>query len=116
MMSARDPRAARRGQAQVEEEESSRGAAFGKALLFIVLALAIGAGAAYGYYLYSTPKLPASLSQPATTPGAGATGATGATGARYAGHTIHTAYAQPHIAQSASHTITFVTQSDAGQA
>jgi len=30
----------------------------------IFMALLIGAGAAYGYYVYSTPKLPAGISQP----------------------------------------------------
>ena len=69
----RDPRAARRGMAQQEEEEetTSPGAAIGKALMAIVLALALGAAAAYGYYLMSTPKIPAHLSQPSGTPGAG---------------------------------------------
>ncbi|MDE3231476.1 MAG: hypothetical protein KGO05_16475, partial [Chloroflexota bacterium] len=62
----RDPRALRRGFAQEEEEEETSGAAaFGKGLLTIVLALLIGAGAAYGYYVVSTPKPPA-----ATTPSA----------------------------------------------
>ncbi len=63
----RDPRAARRG--AVEEEETTSGAgAFGKALLAIVLALVIGAGASYGYYVVSTPKAPTSAIQPTTTP------------------------------------------------
>lgn len=63
----RDPRAARRG--AVEEEETTSGAAaFGKAMLAIVLALVIGAGASYGYYIVSTPKAPTSAAQPTTTP------------------------------------------------
>jgi len=70
MMDARDPRA-RRGQVEEEEEETSRGAAFGKAVLAIVLALVIGAGAAYGYYLYSTPKIPTGVSQPNSAPTSG---------------------------------------------
>ena len=69
----RDPRAARRGAPQQEEEEetSSPGAAIGKALMAIVLALALGAGAAYGYYMFSTPKIPANVGQPSSTPAAG---------------------------------------------
>lgn len=59
----RDPRA-RRGMPQPEEEETSGAAAFGKGLMAIFMALLIGAGAAYGYYIYSTPKLPAGISQP----------------------------------------------------
>lgn len=63
----RDPRA-RRGMPQPEEEETSGAAAFGKGLMAIVMALLIGAGAAYGYYVFSTPKLPAGLAQPPSAP------------------------------------------------
>lgn len=61
----RDPRA-RRG-VPVEEEESGSGV--GTALGAIVLALILGAGAAYGYYTISTPKLSGSAS-PVVTPAA----------------------------------------------
>ncbi|MFI5277799.1 MAG: hypothetical protein ACHQ1E_11060 [Ktedonobacterales bacterium] len=63
----RDPRA-RRGMPQPEEEETSGAAAFGKGLMAIIMALLIGAGAAYGYYVYSTPKLPAGIAQPPAAP------------------------------------------------
>ncbi len=63
-----DPRGLRGGQAEDEEEAASRGAVFGKALLAIVLALVIGAGAAYGYYIYSTPKVPSNAGQPSSAP------------------------------------------------
>jgi hypothetical protein len=70
----RDPRAARRGAPQSEEEEeTSPGAAIGKGLLAIVLALVIGVGAAYGYYVVSTPKIPVNnAAQPSSTPSPGA--------------------------------------------
>ena len=54
-----------------EDEETSGAAAFGKALMAIVMALLIGAGAAYGYYVYSTPKIPANISQPSASPTSG---------------------------------------------
>ena len=38
------------------------------------MALVIGAGAAYGYYLYSTPKPPANAAQPSGTPAGAARG------------------------------------------
>lgn len=38
----------------------------------IILALAIGAGAAYGYYIMSTPKAPVNNGQPSSTPSSGA--------------------------------------------
>ncbi len=76
MAGARDPRAARRDEA-ADEDATSPGAAFGKALLAIILALLIGAGAAYGYYIYSTPKIPANAAQPSTTPASGSGGSTG---------------------------------------
>lgn len=57
-----------------EEEETSGAAAFGKALMAIVMALLIGVGAAYGYYVYSTPKIPASNSQPSASPASGSGG------------------------------------------
>jgi hypothetical protein len=78
MAGARDPRAARRGDAATEEDTSSAGAAFGKALLAIIMGLVIGAGAAYGYYMYSTPKIPASVIQPSTTPASKSSGSQGA--------------------------------------
>lgn len=68
----RDPRAARRGAQQDEEETSSAGAAIGKALMAMILALVIGAGAAYGYYIVSTPKIPVNNAAPTTTPTTGA--------------------------------------------
>ncbi len=61
-----DPRA-RRGAAVEDEEESTGGV--GKAIGAIVLALLLGAGAAYGYYTFSTPKLNVSAS-PGATPAA----------------------------------------------
>lgn len=107
MMNARDPRA-RRGFAQAEEEEESSGAAaFGKALVAIILALVIGAGAAYGYYIYSTPKLPANVGQPSSTSGSGSLGAP------YAGHAA--AHTQPPTVESAAHTIAYITLGDARQ-
>lgn len=57
-----------------EDEETSGAAAFGKALMAIVMALLIGAGAAYGYYIYSTPKIPANISQPSASPTSGSGG------------------------------------------
>lgn len=54
-----------------EEETGSRGAVIGKALLAIGLALVVGAGAAYGYYVFSTPKVPANAGQPNATPVSG---------------------------------------------
>lgn len=69
----RDPRA-RRGAQVEEEEESSGAAAFGKALMAIFMALLIGVGAAYGYYVYSTPKIPASATQPSASPASGSGG------------------------------------------
>lgn len=57
-----------------EEEETSSAAAFGKAVMAILMALLIGVGAAYGYYVYSTPKIPASSSQPSASPASGSGG------------------------------------------
>jgi hypothetical protein len=93
MMNARDPRAARRGLAQIEEEEESSGAgAFGKALVAIVLALVIGAGAAYGYYIYSTPKIPSNVGQPNAAP------TSGASGLSVDGHALSARFVQPAVA------------------
>jgi hypothetical protein len=64
----RDPRAARLGAVEEEEETASGAAAFGKALMAILLALVIGAGGSYGYYIFSTPKAPANVSPPTATP------------------------------------------------
>lgn len=97
MAGAHDPRAARRGEA-VEEEESSNAAVVGKALMAIILALLVGAGAAYGYYMYSTPKPPANTAQPSTTPASGAGGSTGVLGVSIA----HTA---PVSAQRDAHVL-----------
>lgn len=36
--------------------------------MVILLALVIGAGASYGYYVMSTPKVPVDASQPKSTP------------------------------------------------
>lgn len=66
----RDPRAARFGAVEDEEETTSGAAAFGKALMAILLALVIGVGASYGYYVFSTPKAPPSVSPPTATPSA----------------------------------------------
>ncbi len=70
-----DPRA-RRGAAVEDEEETSGGA--GKAIGAIVLALLLGAGAAYGYYTFSTPKLTVSAT-PGATPAASPSAKPGAT-------------------------------------
>lgn len=67
----RDPRSRRPGAGRpIEDEEESSGGA-GKAMGAIVLALLVGAGAAYGYYVVSAPKLnvdtaPATASPTAT--------------------------------------------------
>ena len=100
MAGARDPRAARRGFTAVEEDTSSAGAAFGKALLAIIMGLIIGAGAAYGYYTYSTPKIPASVAQPSTTPASGSGGSLGT------GDIAHARYAP--IEASGGSPVTFV--------
>ncbi len=74
-INARDPRARRLAAQQEEEEESGSPAAdVAKALGAIVLALVLGAGSAYGYFVVSTPKLQVSPNQqaiptsPASTP------------------------------------------------
>jgi len=108
MMDARDPRA-RRGQVEEEEEETSRGAAFGKAVLAIVLALVIGAGAAYGYYLYSTPKIPTGVSQPNSAPTSGTpasgTPASGSSGSSYSPHSTTRSAPLPAAFSGLSHTV-----------
>ncbi len=81
---ARDPRARRfAAQQEEEEEKGSPAAAFAKAIGAIVLALVLGAGSAYGYFIMSAPKLhvppsqqaipTAPASTPSTTPSASAT-------------------------------------------
>lgn len=74
-INARDPRARRLAAQQEEEEESgSPAAAVAKAIGAIALALVLGAGSAYGYFVVSTPKLHVSPNQqaiptsPASTP------------------------------------------------
>lgn len=78
----RDPR---RGAAE-EDEDTSPAAAFGKAVMAIILALMIGAGLAYGYYVYSTPKLSTNNAQPAQPAGA----SSGAIAAPFASHEAST--------------------------
>lgn len=53
-----------------DEEEGSPGAGIAKAIGAIVLALVLGIGAAYGYYVLSTPKLQATPYQPPANHGA----------------------------------------------
>lgn len=68
-----DARGARPGAAAEDEEDtSSKGMGFGKALGIILLALILGAGAAYGYYMLSAPKPPATTTQPGASPATGA--------------------------------------------
>jgi hypothetical protein len=124
MMDARDPRA-RRGQVEEDDEETSRGAAFGKALLAIVLALVIGAGAAYGYYLYSTPKIPAGVSQPNSVPASGTpasgtpasgtpasgTPASGSSGSSFSPHTTTRSAPLPAAFSGLSHTFILLASS-----
>jgi hypothetical protein len=62
----RDPRARRLAAQQEEDEEGSPGAGFAKALGAIVLALALGAGSAYGYFIVSVPKLHVPAGQQST--------------------------------------------------
>ena len=70
----RDPRARRLAAQEDEEEKGSPAAGIAKAFGAIVLALVLGAGSAYGYFVVSTPKLNVTPSQqavptaPATTP------------------------------------------------
>jgi hypothetical protein len=64
----RDPRMMRRGlvpDEDEEEEESSLTA--GKALLIVVLMFVLGAGGAYGYFKFSTPKVSSDSPTPAST-------------------------------------------------
>lgn len=61
-LNGRDARG-RRFAAQDEEEETSAGATAARALGSIVLALALGGGVAYGYYVVSAPKLNVPASQ-----------------------------------------------------
>ncbi len=78
---ARDPRARRLAAAQEEEEEKgSPAAGIAKAIGAIALALVLGVGSAYGYFVFSTPKLNVAPSQqavpttqPSTTPSPSAT-------------------------------------------
>lgn len=63
---ARDPRARRLTAEQEDDEESSPAAGFAKALGAIVLALALGAGSAYGYFIASAPTLHAPAGQQST--------------------------------------------------
>ena len=72
-------------QEEEAEEEGSPAAGVAKALGAIVLALVLGIGAAYGYYVLSAPKLQATPYQPpaptkaptvAPTPSATSTGFT----------------------------------------
>ncbi|HEU0026943.1 MAG TPA: hypothetical protein VFQ25_07485 [Ktedonobacterales bacterium] len=65
-LNARDPRARRLAAQQEDDEEGSPAAGFAKALGAIVLALALGAGSAYGYFIVSTPKLHIPPGQQAT--------------------------------------------------
>lgn len=70
----RDPRSLRRGlldtsaSAAVEEKKGTVG--LGSAFLIILLMFILGVGAAYGYWKYSTPKLPVNNGAPAATPAA----------------------------------------------
>lgn len=68
----RDPRSLRRGlldtSASAAVEEKKGGIGFGAAFLIILLMFVLGVGAAYGYWKYSTPKLPVNNGAPAATP------------------------------------------------
>jgi hypothetical protein len=62
-------------QAEEDEEEGSAAAGFVKGLGVIILALILGAGAAYGFYVVSTPRLnatpyqlPTQTTSPAVSP------------------------------------------------
>jgi hypothetical protein len=65
---SRDPRARRFAAQQEEEEKSSPAAAIAKTLGAIVLALVLGAGSAYGYFVVNVPSLHVSPDQQATPP------------------------------------------------
>lgn len=110
----RDPRALRRGLVQEEDEEETSGAAaFGKGLLTIVLALLIGLGAAYGYYVVSTPKPPAAATPDATpsaSPKASPSASPKSTAPAKSALPSHAAYAAPDVATAH---IAFVFTTDA---
>lgn len=64
-LNGRDARGRHFAAQDEEEEETSAGATAAKALGSIVLALALGGGVAYGYYVMSAPKLNVPASQQA---------------------------------------------------
>lgn len=74
----RDPRALRRGLVDTSmgsavKDEKKGGVGVGMAFLIILLMFVIGVGAAFGYWKYSTPKLPVNNGAPAATPATNST-------------------------------------------
>lgn len=68
----RDPRSLRRGlvdtSAAPAVAEKKGGITFGKAILLILLMFVVGAGAAFGYWKFTTPPLPSDTTTPSATP------------------------------------------------
>lgn len=92
----RDPRSLRRGlvdtSATPAVEDKKGGLTFGKAILLILLMFVVGAGAAFGYWKFTTPPLPSNASTPSATPAT--TGTPGGTPATTPNATPHS-YTSP---------------------